>query len=188
MSVAPEVHAMQAATIKPPITERINFRLLFFSLAMLLVIGYPIYIYLDNIISGGIHDLGNGMKKVDLKSMSSFVFDQTGGTISDVPEKWRALDGQRIVLEGEMVPPSLSARGGTGKFELVYSVQKCCFSGVPQIQHFIQCTVPSGAEVPFLAGLVRVAGTLRVDVTRDPETNAINGVFHLAVEGFEPVE
>ena len=178
---------MQAATLKAPIAERINFRLLFFSAVMLAVIGYPIYIYLDSILSGGIKELPGGVKKVDLKAMSSFVFDQYVGTIDDVPEKWRALHGQKVVLEGEMVPPSLSARGGTGRFELVYSVQQCCFSGVPQIQHFVQCTVVDGQEVPYVSGLVRVAGTLTVDVTRDPETNAITGVYHLRVEGFEPV-
>lgn len=178
---------MQAATLKVPITERINFRLTLFLVVMAAVIGYPVYVYLDSVLSGGIKEMPGGVKKVDLKAMSSFVFDQAGGTVNDVPEKWRALNGQKIILEGEMVPPSLSARGGTGNFELVYSVQKCCFSGVPQIQHFIQCTVPDGREVPYVSGLVRIAGTLTVNVTRDPETNAINGVYHMRVEGFEPV-
>jgi len=175
------------AVVKPPLTERINFRLLFFSLAVLLVIGYPVYIYLEDKLTGGIRDIGDGVKQVNLKAMSSFVFDQTNGTVADIPEQWRQLDGQRVLLQGEMVPPNLSARGGAGKFQLVYSVQQCCFTGVPQIQHFIQCTVPDGDEVPYYDYQVKVLGKLTVKVTRDPETGKINGVYHVDVERIEPV-
>jgi hypothetical protein len=183
---------MEAALKTPPppytpLSERFNFRILMFAAILLAVVGYPFYVYLDGVLSGGVRDLGNGVKLVDLKTMSSFVFDQTSGTVNDVPEKWRALDGERVALEGEMVPPSMSAKGGAGKFELVYSVAKCCFTGAPQIQHFIQCQTGDGGEVPFIGGLVRVTGTLKVDVTRDAETGEINGVYHMTVDEVRPV-
>lgn len=185
MDAAPAANPLPSLT---PLRQRINFRILFFAAALLLVIGYPAYVYLESMWTGGIRELPDGVKQVDLKAMSTFVFDQSFGTEADIPERWRALDGQKVVLEGEMVPPSYAARGGGANFELVYSVSNCCYSGVPQIQHFIQARLPEGKEVPYVGGLVRVMGTLRVKVTRDPETNAINGVYHLDVEGFTPVD
>jgi hypothetical protein len=176
------------AALKHNFRERINFRILAFVAFLAVVIGYPVYVFLDTGLSGGIKDIGDGVKRVELKSMSSFVFDQSNGTESDVPPQYRQLSGQTVVLEGEMVPPSMSARGGAAAFELVYSVQKCCFSGAPQIQHFVQCRVPSGHEAPYIPGLVQVKGKLQVKVTRDAETNAINGVYHLDVEEIRPVE
>jgi len=67
-----------------------------------LLVGYPVYVYLDSVITGGIKDVGNGFKEVDLKAMSTFPFDQQNGAVQDIPEKWRALDGQKVVLYGEM--------------------------------------------------------------------------------------
>lgn len=187
-SAAPPAPAASPAARKTPLWERINFRILFFAAVLAAVIGYPVYVYLESVLTGGVRELPDGLKQVDLKSMSSFVFDQQFGTEQDIPERWRALNGQRVRLEGEMVPPSYAARGGGAAFELVYSVSNCCYSGVPQIQHFVQCRLPAGKQVPYVGGLVRVDGTLRVNVTRDPETNAINGVYHLDVEGFAPVD
>lgn len=177
----------QAHRAKRPLRERINARIVVFAALVALAIGYPVYVYIESMWTGGIRDLPDGVKKVDLKMMSSFVFDQSAGTIDDVPQRFRELDGQKVLLEGEMVPPTLTSRGGAANFELVYSVTDCCYSGVPQIQHFVQCRLPPGQQVPYVGGLVRVLGTLHVKVTRDPETGAINGVYHVDVDGFEPV-
>jgi len=59
---------------KEPWTSKINFRMLAFAGVLLLLIGYPIYVYVDAAVSGGIHDVGNGYKEVDLKAMSVFPF------------------------------------------------------------------------------------------------------------------
>src|SRR5687768_14568220 len=118
------------ATYKPPLSERINVRMIVFAAVMLLLIGYPTYYYLDIALTGGVKDLGNGYKQVDLRAMSTFPFDQNNGTLDDVPEQWRALDDQKVVLYGEMYN-DMSAGDRLATFELVYSIAKCCLSGPP---------------------------------------------------------
>jgi hypothetical protein len=168
--------------------RRINWRILTFVAIFGVLLGMPIYVYLDSVISGGIKNRGEYFE-VDLKAMSSFPFDDMNGTVDDVPEKFRALDGKKVVLRGEIAPSSFNAVGADNYFQLVYSVAKCCYSGPPQIQHFVQSTirpdVPASAVRFGSASQVLVTGTLSVRVTRD-ETNKINGVYHLNVESIRP--
>jgi hypothetical protein len=166
-----------------PLRERFNFRMIGFGLFVLVLVGYPMYVYVDSVVSGGIKDAGDGYKLVDLKAMSSFLFDQNSGTIEDVPEKWRALHGQKVILEGEMWQPT-SAGDSVDTFELVYSIAKCCFSGPPQIQHFIHSKVVDGKRVDYYGGLVRVKGTLHVDVKR--ADGKVQSVYQFDVESVEP--
>ena len=170
--------------VRVPLSERFNFRIIGFALFVLMLLGYPMYVYVDSVVSGGIKDAGDGYKFVDLKAMSSFLFDQTGGTINDVPDKWRALDGQKVILEGEMWQPT-SAGDSVDTFELVFSIAKCCFSGPPQIQHFVHAKVVEGKQVGYYRGLVRVRGTLHVDVKR--EAGKVTSVYQLDVESVEPM-
>src|SRR5256885_7327181 len=95
---APARPAALSYGYKEPWTSKVNFRMLAFAGVLLLLIGYPIYVYVDSVVSGGIHDVGNGYKEVDLKAMSVFPFDQINGTIDDIPQKWRALDGKKVVV------------------------------------------------------------------------------------------
>src|SRR5215211_4536516 len=92
-----------------PLSQRINLRMVVFGLIVLALVGVPLYWYLSVALTGGIRDAGNGYKDVDLMSMVMFPFDQKYGTIGDVPAKYRALDGQRVILTGEMVPMESAA-------------------------------------------------------------------------------
>src|SRR5437868_14391585 len=85
-----------------PRVRRINLRMITFAAVVLFLIGYPVYIYLDSAITGGVKNIGGGVKQVDLKAMSDFVFDQQAGTRDDIPKKWRDLEGQKVVLYGEL--------------------------------------------------------------------------------------
>src|SRR5690606_20800474 len=100
------------------------------------MVGFPVYWLVDAMVTGGIKDRGD-YKEVDLKAMSDWDFDQVRGSLEDVPPQWRALDGERVLLTGEMWAPN-SFGGALDRFELVYSISKCCFSGPPQIQHFVE--------------------------------------------------
>src|SRR4051812_34083725 len=90
----------------PPLrASRINVRMIVFAAIVLLLVGFPLYVYVDSAVTGGIKDIGNGFKQVDLKAMSNFPFDQTNGALEDIPQKWRELDGQKVVLYGELYNP-----------------------------------------------------------------------------------
>ena len=72
------------------------------------------------------------------------------------------------------------------QFQLCYSIAKCCFSGPPQVQHFVDSTVVNGGSVPYYSGLVSVTGTLHVNVKVDQEVGKVVSVYQLDVERVEP--
>lgn len=146
------------------------------------LIGYPLK---EFIFYKPIKDAGNGYTEVDLKGISLFPFDQNAGKLEDVPPDFRALDGKKIVVVGEMWQPYSAGRSVDG-FQLVYSIAKCCFNGPPQIQHFVQAKVVPNAHVDYISGSVKVSGTMHVKVERDDEGKII-GVYHMDVEDVQPL-
>lgn len=172
---------MNSTAVKIPLSERINFRLVAFVLIALALVGMPVYWYVDMAVSGGIKQKGD-VTAVNLMAMVTFPFDQNNGTIADVPPQWRALNGKKVELVGEMYLGN-SAGDELKRFELVYSISKCCASGPPQIQHFVQAKAKEGKTVPYYPGLVTVTGTLYVDVKKGPEK--VEQVFRLDVDSVE---
>ena len=161
----------------------INLRLV----VLLAVIGLPFlyfgYVIIDQAVSGGIKDRG-GYFEVDLKSLGNFPFDSAQDDINSVPEQFRKLDGKKVMLTGEMYADG-SAAPEVQKFQLVYSIQKCCFGGPPKVQERVFVKAPPGQTVPFYWKPVRVVGTLHVDTKRSGEE--VISVFELDVEKLEPV-
>src|SRR5579862_9865915 len=111
---------------KLPLSQRFNWRIMTF----VAVVAVPIMLifcwWLNEFLSGGIHDYG-AYKEVDLKAMSTFDMDQTNATLEDIPAKWRALEGQKVMAIGEMwAPHSADDSAKLDYFQLVYSKTKCC--------------------------------------------------------------
>src|SRR5215470_16292725 len=94
-----------ATALTAPISKRINFRMIAFAGVLLALIGYPVYVYFDSVVSGGIKQAGGGYLEVDLKAMSVYPFDQQNGTLDDIPKRWRELDGKKVILEGQIWAP-----------------------------------------------------------------------------------
>lgn len=164
-------------------TERINFRILLFVAVTGLLIGYPFYVFVRESVTGGAIDYGDHVF-IDLKAMSNFEMDQNYATIHDIPEKWLQYNGRKVVLEGEMWQ-EYSAGDKLAGFQLCYSIAKCCFSGTPKVQHFVDSRVIQGKTVNYYPGLVRVTGTLHVNVIRD--AGAVKSVYQLEVENVEDI-
>jgi hypothetical protein len=170
------------STLKRPISQIINIRMIAFAAVMLALIGAPVYMYLDAVVHGGIKRTSDGIE-VDLKAMSMFPFDQTNGALDDVPQKWRDLEGQKVVCYGEIWAPTQAGRY-VDSFDLCYSIAKCCFNGPPQVQHFVHCKTLKDADVEYAPNLVKVKGTLHVKVIRD--SGKVSGVYSMDVESVEP--
>jgi hypothetical protein len=170
-----------STSIKIPLSERINLRLWTFLVVVLALLGMPMYWYISEAVSGGIHQRGD-VTEVNLMAMVTWPFDQVNGTINDVPKKWRELDGKKVVLVGEMKVTD-SAGDEVKAFDLVYSIAKCCYSGPPQIQHFVHSAGRNGKMLPYYPGLVTVTGTLHVDVIKGPDR--VEQVFKLEVDSIE---
>ena len=141
--------------------------------------------YVD--LSGGIYNHG-AYKEVDLKAMSTFDMDQFNGTETDIPERFRGLEGQQIMAVGEMWAPRSAGDGKLGYFVLVYSRTKCCFNGPPLAQHFVDGNVVPGKHVYYYESPVRVWGRLHVFIDKDPATGKIKSVYHIDVDKVEPIE
>jgi hypothetical protein len=176
--------AMMRRPRKVPLSQRFNARMLIFGLVMLLPIGYIVYDFLEEVITGGIKDIGNGYKLVDLKAMSNFPLDQVAGTQQDVPQKWRDLDGKKVVLYGEMWEPMTAGDSNVAAFDLCYSITKCCFNGPPQVEHFVRSHVVPGKALSYYPNLVKVTGMLHVHLMQD--AGRVSSVYQLDVVNIEP--
>lgn len=173
---------------QPTWRERINWRIAIF----VLVVAAPILglfgWWLHEFIGGGITDYG-AYKKVDLKAMSSFDMDQVNATTTDIPTKWRQLEGKQVVMVGEMwAPHSADESDHLSYFQLVYSKTKCCFSGPPLAQHFVDGYVVKGKHVYYWEVPVTVLGTLHVYIRKDPTTGVIKSIYHVEVDKVTPIE
>ena len=132
--------------------------------------------------SHGIHRQGD-FYAVDLRAMSDFSLDQLNGRTEDIPKPYRELDGKRVTLVGQMWSPNTSA-GKVTRFDLVYSINSCCFSGPPKVQHFVHATTNDTEPVALRTGLVNVTGRLHVGVERD--SGGLVSVYRIDVEDVKP--
>ena len=167
---------------RPSIGQWFNLRIAVFVLVVGGLIGYAGYTYFQEQWTQGIQQRGD-LTVVNLKAMSTFPFDQKMGVLEDIPERYRALNGKKVELIGEMYAPE-SSGAAVDKFDLVYSIQKSCYSGEPLVQHFVRSKGTAG-PVPFYGGQVRITGTLRVEVEKDADK--ITGIYHLMVDKVDPV-
>jgi hypothetical protein len=173
---------------KPPLLERINWRILVFFAVIILPIALLFFWWLNIFLSGGISDHG-AYKEVDLKAMSTFDMDQMNATMKDIPEKWRNLEGKKVLMIGEMWAPNYAGDSARlNYFQLVYSKTKCCFSGPPLAQHFVDGYVVKGARVYYYDVPVQVWGTEHTYVRKDPTTGVIKSIYHVDVDKVTPIE
>ena len=189
---APAPQAAQATAPSGPATFGLPARRRRISPQMLLIFGllclpfaYFAYVIIDQSLTRGVKDHGSYVE-VDLKSMGFFPFNAQTDGLAAVPEIYRKLDGRRVVLQGEMFADD-TAGATVRRFQLVYSIQKCCFGGPPKVQERVFCQVPNTMKVRNYTynGQVRVVGTLKVEAKRDGDQ--VVSLYELDVESVEPV-
>jgi hypothetical protein len=163
---------------RKPWWRRVTWRGLMLVATAAFVFGYPSYIYVYALITGGITRQGD-LLKVDMQAMSNFEMDQDSGVTGDIPQRYRQLDGKRVLLTGQMYEPYV-ADGRIYKFTLCYSITSCCFNGPPKVQHFVQATVLPGRDVEYSGDLVDVIGTLHVGV--HSAAGHVQSVYRMDVE------
>jgi hypothetical protein len=167
--------------------RRINWRIAIFAAVVLTIIGVPFYIWANEVITGGVHNYGS-YKEVNLKAMSSFDMDQTNAVMEDIPGQFRAIDGQEVMMQGEMWAPTYAGDEQISYFQLVYSKTKCCFSGPPLAQHFVDGFVTDKAKVYMYDNVpVKVWGKLHVYIRKDAG-GTIKSIYHVDVTKVEPIQ
>jgi hypothetical protein len=174
-----------AAPYKPPLSERINFRMIILGIVALVIVGGPFFIWARATLSGGIINHGD-YTEADLKAMSLFEMDQYNGQINDVPQRWRNLDGKPVELVGEVWAPHGAANGNIHDFQLCYSIAKCCFSGPPQVQHFVYATVDPDSHLDLQGSPTKIFGILHVGIEKDGDK--IKTLYRMDVKDIRPVD
>ena len=174
---------MDAATTRLPLSRRINFRMLALIGVLATLVGYPVSVLIDFQLNGGIKTVAGGYKLIDLKAMGSFDFDQINGARQDIPQKWRDLDGQKVILYGEMWNSSTTG-DSVHNVVLCYSVMNCRVGGPPRVQHFVDARALPGKSLETYGGQVEVKGVLHVDVER--QGGRVSNIYRIDVESLKP--
>ena len=188
-ATSPAAHAPPAAPRKPyvPVRERINLRMVLFSLAVLAIPLALAYSAIDYWINQGVNRSGDYLV-VDLKALGSFPFDQNDGKLEDVPQRYRELDGKKVKLQGFMYNPQSAGDRGR-EFQFVYNVTACCFNGPPQVQERVYAYAKGKSLRLFsMSQFAEVTGVLHVRIVRDKDTGAIYSVYDLDVESTKALE
>jgi hypothetical protein len=161
-----------------PARSRVNFRLFLFLAVVAAPFIWGAYVGAEYLLNGGVTDLGD-KKKVDLKALGFFNFDQRNGSINEVPAQFRKLDGERVVLEGFMYDPTSSVR--VKNFQFVYNITKCCFSGPPLVQERVFANCAPGKSLPYSSAYVQLTGILHVKVVKN-DVGEVTSVYTMDVE------
>lgn len=177
---------MAVATDKSQsVLSRVNPRVVVVAAVILLPLAWMVWTFAKLSISSGIETSGE-YTTVDLKSLGYFPFNETTGTVTDVPRQYAALDGKKMFLVGQMYVDTSTAPY-VDQFQLVYSIQNCCFNGPPKVQERVFAHVPPGGRrVPFFSGLAKIYGTLHVRVVK--ENGKVVSLYDLDVEKVEEVQ
>jgi hypothetical protein len=165
---------------------KVPVRLVIFLAIIVSPFAYFGYIFASEALTGGIEHHGD-FDAVDLKALGFYAFDAQNGTLSDVPEKWRALDGKRVMLEGFMYAGQ-SAEDRVADFQFVYNRQICCFGAAPQVQERVFVHVPGNGTVPYCDPMCRVWGTLHVNVERQERGGVVTCVYTMDEDRIETAE
>jgi hypothetical protein len=127
-----------------------------------------------------------GAGSVDVAELGKFELDQVNGVDADIPERIRRLDGQRVILLGEMWEP-MSRDGsdaGVAAFDLMRPAETYWGTPPPHVQRHVRCRVPAGRRVEYYPNTVQTIGVLHVGVMRD--NGRISSVFRMDVESIQP--
>ena len=101
----------------------------------------------------------------------------------DIPPQIKALSGEKIEIEGFMLP----LEGEDDKlqsFVLLENQLACCFGAIPLLNEWVYVTVPEKKKIrSYQDELVTLYGTLRVGA--EFEDGMLNGVYHLEIDRLE---
>jgi hypothetical protein len=85
------------------------------------------------------------------------------------------------MLQGYMYGPEDAGAKGR-RFQFVYNVTKCCFSGPPQVQERVFVVAKKDIPIYDMYTFAEVVGTLHVRVIKDPTSGKITSVYDLDCE------
>ncbi len=98
----------------------------------------------------------------------------------ELPSDISELDGELIAIEGFMNPLAFD-REGVSQFALVNDPLNCCFGATPQLNHWIDVTLPEGERTAFYS-LDPVAVYGRLEVGESFEDGFVISLFRMRAD------
>ena len=125
-------------------------------------------------------------RPVNLQEMGNFAFDDHQGVINDVPERFRRLNGKRVVVTGFMFP-TFEAGNRVHECQLVYNLPP---HHPPFVQERIFCFAHGGGTIPLYSydRLVRLFGTLHVGPLARAADGKIIMLYQMDVDRVQSVD
>ena len=101
----------------------------------------------------------------------------------DIPSQIKALNGEKIEIEGFMLPLE-GEDDNLLSFVLLENQLACCFGAIPLLNEWVYVTVPEKKKIrSYQDELVMIYGTLRVGA--EFEDGMLNGIYHLELDRLE---
>jgi hypothetical protein len=119
-----------------------------------------------------------GYKSIDLQTMGAFPFDEDHGTLQEIPEAVRKLDGRRVSIQGFMVPLDNAER--TREFAIVPNLSFYDGYHPLPVTEVVVAEMPAGKTSACIDGKICVDGTFRVSIKTD--SGFLVSVFTLDVD------
>jgi len=105
-------------------------------------------------------------KSIDLQTIGAFPFDEEHGTLQEIPEAVRMLDGRRVSIEGFMIP--MDETDAVREFAIVPALPSGGRDGrPPRVTECVVAEMPAGKTTPYSWNRIRVDGTFHVSVKTD---------------------
>jgi hypothetical protein len=105
--------------------------------------------------------------------------DPSKAPVDQIPEEIKALDKEKIVLVGFMVPIDVDRRGQIKSFALTQNQQFCCFGVPPAMNEWVMVEMAEGETAEYVSDLpIAVFGDFKVG--EEIEDGYVMSVYRMA--------
>ena len=123
------------------------------------------------------------IREPDWEKLEDPAYIATLNLDEDIPSQIKALSGEKIEIEGFMLPLE-GEDDNIRSFVLLENQLACCFGAIPLLNEWVYVTVPEKKKVSsYQDELVMIYGTLRVGA--EFEDGMLNGIYHLKLDRLE---
>ena len=125
------------------------------------------------------------IREPDWEKLEDPAYIATLNLDEDIPPQIKALSGEKIEIEGFMLP-LVGEDDNLQSFVLLENQLACCFGAIPLLNEWIYVEVPKRKRIRSQQDeLILLYGTLRVGA--EFEDGMLNGIYHLELDRLETV-
>ena len=123
------------------------------------------------------------IREPDWEKLEDPAYIATLNLEKDIPPQIKALNGEKIEIEGFMLPLE-GEDDNLQSFVLLENQLACCFGAIPLLNEWVYVTVPEKKKIrSYQDELIMIYGTLRVGA--EFEDGMLNGIYHLELDRLE---